>query len=203
MLQKFEFSPLEYSLFLILKSLTNYIHDIKVLFSILKEHPVENEPNSKIMLLLLDSKFEEINEINPLIIEKIKNIFILDCSLFLNFCLKEEALFPLFRKIMEYFKDFNYELFELKIEIFLMILKEKRYEMLKFLIEKKEIRLEIPDEKEININLLPKNYNDVNKSNTFKKCLTNNAKIGLQMVVLYYISESHDHYIVKYLFFVK
>ena len=197
MLQKFEFSSLEYSLFLILKSFTNHIHDIKVLFSLLKEPPIESEPNHGIRVLLLDSKIEEINEISPLIIEKIKHIFILDCSLFLNYCLKEEALFPLFRKIMEYFKDFNYEFFVMKIEIFLQILKEKKYEMLKFLIDKKEIRLEISDEKEINSNLLPKNYNDVNKSKTFKNCLANNAKIGLQMVVLYYISESHDHYIVK------
>ena len=196
MLKKFEFSSIEYSLFIILKILTNNLMDVKVLIKFFAQKVSEKE-NFGIMNQLLEFKIEEINEISPLILEKIKHTFILNCSFYLNKSLKEEALFPLFKKVMDNLKEFNYELFTLNIEIFLQILKEKKYEMLKFLIEKKSIRLLINDEKEVNLMLKPNNYNEINKSKTFKKMLINNIKIDLQLVILFYISESSDHYIVK------
>jgi len=195
-LQKFEISSLEASLFIIFKILQNNFKDFKMLVTVFSGDFRSKDEND-IFNQFSECKLEEIEEITPIILEKIKHIFIMNCSYFLNQALKDEPLFPLFRAIIENVKEFNYKLLTLNIEVFLEILKEKRYEILKFLIEKKEIKLLISDEKEITNLLFQNNYNDINKSKSFKKLLGNNVKINLELVVLYYISESPDHYIVK------
>lgn len=196
MLLKFPFSTIEYNLFLIIKIFFNQIHDIKVLCGIFSDNLQSQKENIEIINCLLECKIlenETTNQITPLILEKIKHFFILNCSIYLNQSLREEALFPVFRKIMEYIKDFNYDLLSVNLDTFLQILKEKKYEILKFIIDKKKIRLVLSE----NV-LLSNNYNDINKTKSFKKSLINNMKIDLEVVILYYISESSDHYIVKF-----
>ena len=195
-LQKFEISSLEASLFVILKVLQNNFKDFKVLVSAFAGvfNP-KDEINTNDHFN--DMRLEDIDEITPLVVEKIKHIFIINCSEYLNKALNDETLFPLFRAIVDHIKEFNFKLLNLNIEVFLAVLKEKKYEILKFLIEKKEIRLLISDEKEISNLLLQNNYNDINKTKSFKKLLGNNVKIDLQLAVLYYVSEVPDHYIVK------
>lgn len=204
MLEKFHLSSFEGSLFFIFKIFANQLKDAKVLsefFSNLLES-INDDSNTEILKQLMECKITEIEELTPLILEQIKHIFILNCSLYLNASLKDDALFPLFSNILGSLKDFNYELLKIGFDVFAPVLKEKKYEILKFLIEGKKITLSISDDKEINSFLTQNNYNEINKSKTFKKILTNNMRIDLQMVILYYLSEIPDHYIVKYFFII-
>lgn len=198
-LGKFEISELEAHLFLILKALQGNFPDFQVLLTAFDEFFSEGEPGQDPCRKtpFLDCNLAEITEITPIFAEKIKHIFVINCSYFLNHSLNDETLFPLFRVIIEGIKEFNYGLLELNVDVFLSVLREKKYDILKFLIEKREIRLSIPDDREIATLLPPNNYNDINKSKSFKKTLANHAKIDLQLVALYYISENPEHYIVK------
>lgn len=201
MLDRFHLTKTQGSLFFIFKVLMNQLSDAKILSEYIIHSPIINkDENFDILKLLNDCKIFEINELSPLLLENIKHIFVVNCSFYLNESFKDDSLFPLFIKIMESFKDFNYDLFSLKFDVFMRVLKEKKYEILKFLIEKKNIHLLLNDEKEINNFLSQNSYNEINKSLTFKKSLQNNMTINIKLVILFYLSEISDNYIIKLFF---